>query len=72
MYQNLSHFYRNFGFTIGSKLMFINQLVNKENKEKDEVFKECVEDYNLMSKKSFESLWKRYSQVSDDIKTITI
>tara|TARA_B100000676_G_C17597992_1_gene590500 strand:+ start:289 stop:447 length:159 start_codon:yes stop_codon:yes gene_type:complete len=52
--------------------MFINQLVNKENKEKDEVFKECVEDYNLMTKKSFESLWKRYSQVSDDIKTITI
>tara|TARA_Y100001980_G_C14528874_1_gene304619 strand:- start:826 stop:966 length:141 start_codon:yes stop_codon:yes gene_type:complete len=46
--------------------------VNKENKEKDEVFKECVEDYNLMTKKSFESLWKRYSQVSDDIKTITI
>ena len=38
MYQNLSHFYRNFGFTIGSKLMFINQLVNKENKEKDEVY----------------------------------
>jgi hypothetical protein len=52
--------------------MFINQLVNKQNKEKDEVFKECVEDYNLMTKKSFESLWKRYFQVADDIKAISL
>lgn len=72
MYQNLSHFYRNFGFTIGSKLMFINHLVNNSNKDKQECFKECVEEYNLMTKKSFESLWKRYFQVSDDIKTISL
>ena len=64
MYQNLSHYYRNFGFTIVSKLMFINHLVNNSNKDKEE--------YNLMTKKSFESLWKRYFLVSDDINTISL
>ena len=71
MYKNLSHFYRTHNFTIGSKLMYINQLVNN-GKDKDEIFKECVEENNLMKKKSFESLGKRYSQVSDDIKTISV
>lgn len=51
--------------------MYINQLVNN-GKDKDEIFKECVEENNLMKKKSFESLWKRYSQVSDDLKTISV
>ena len=50
--------------------MYINQLVNN-GKDKDEIFKECVEENNLMKKKSFEPVPLLMSQDGKAIDTST-
>tara|TARA_B110000438_G_scaffold298776_1_gene347662 strand:+ start:1228 stop:1437 length:210 start_codon:yes stop_codon:yes gene_type:complete len=68
MYKDICHLYRNFGNVVSGKLVMLNHLVKNQGNDRDSAYRKIVQENQLMSDTAFQTLWKKYNQVSPDIK----
>ena len=55
------------GWTQSSKIRYIlNELRN--NKDKEQIENELVNEYKVMKKKSFQNYWNKINRIEEDIK----
>ena len=57
------------GWTRSSKIIYIMKQIN-ENKTKDDIYEDLVEDKKLMKSKSFQSYWNQIDRIKNDIQFV--
>ena len=57
------------GWTKSSKIIYIIKQMN-DNKTKDDIYEELVEDKKLMKSKSFHTYWNQIDRIKNDIQFV--
>jgi len=57
------------GWTQTSKILYIIKQLN-DNKSKDDIYRDLVEDNKLMKSKSFQNYWNQIKRIRDNIEFV--